>query len=152
MASTGVPALVLSGSGADAETVLVAARYAQATVQRGASKGADGMLTLQTPQGEITGLNAILRYVGRLHPASNLDGAATDFQTSQVDQWMEFAANEMSYLTGGTGTATALTSKVLSVLDDHLAKRTFLVGQRITLADIVVAAKLSGADLSPQSQ
>jgi Glutathione S-transferase, C-terminal domain len=42
--------------------------------------------------------------------------------------------------------------QVLSVLDDHLAKRTFLVGQRITLADIVVAAKLSGADLSPQSQ
>jgi hypothetical protein len=63
MASTGVPALVLSGSGADAETVLVAARYAQATVQRGASKGDDSTLTLQTPQGEITGLNAILRCV-----------------------------------------------------------------------------------------
>jgi hypothetical protein len=36
--------------------------------------------------------------VGRLHPASNLDGAATDFQTSQVDQWMEFASNEVCCL------------------------------------------------------
>ena len=61
-------------------------------------------------------------------------------------------SNSLSHYTVTCDFISTACIQVLSVLDDHLAKRTFLVGQRITLADIVVAAKLSEADLSPQSR
>lgn len=37
------------------------------------------------------------RYLGRLCPAANLEGNG-EFETGLVDQWVEFAANEMSYM------------------------------------------------------
>jgi len=82
---------------------------------------------------------------------------ATPFETAQVDQWCNFASQEIDIPAAvwvfpilgliqnnpaATPAAKADISKVLDILNKHLETRTFLVGERITLADIVVATSL----------
>ena len=49
---------------------------------------------LETPSGTIFESNAIARYVARLRADTNLLGD-NNFQQGQVDQWIDFATNEL---------------------------------------------------------
>jgi asparaginyl-tRNA synthetase len=108
---------------------------------------------LVTPTGSITKTNAILHYLAELTPAQGLLGE-NSYETSQVDQWLDFAWNEievrLQVLLGTTSSLgvtaeqkTSLDARVkselpqsLTVLENHLEARTFLVNEKVTLADI----------------
>jgi elongation factor 1-gamma len=110
---------------------------------------------LETNEGHIFEANAIARYVAK-QGANTLYGSSP-FEAGLVEQWIEFAANEIE-LPGNvwvfpvlgfipenpiaTQKAKGDVRKALEVLNKHLLSRTFLVGNRITLADIVVALSL----------
>lgn len=101
----------------------------------------------------VFGANAILRYVARaqdediLHPYGR-----TPFEASQVDTWLDFSSTEIDsanmpyinmayYKTASDVPADALDNvrAVLAGLEEVLSVRTFLVGERMTIADIAVA-------------
>lgn len=111
---------------------------------------------LETPQGTLFESNAIARYVARLRRDTELYGA-TFFESGLVDAWVDFAANELElpatlwvypvfgYLphnAGVTEKAKADLAKALGTLDAHLADKTYLVGEKITLADLACASAL----------
>ena len=112
--------------------------------------------TLKTPEGAIFESTAIARYVARMRNDTGLMGA-TFFQQGQVDQWIDWATTEvisvlnpwlytiMGFLPPNPKTieqAKEATKKPLSILNNYLAEHTFLVGERITLADIVMVCQL----------
>jgi elongation factor 1-gamma len=111
---------------------------------------------LETDEGCIWESNAIARYIARLDPNTHLLGSNA-FENALVEQWLDFAGAEISlpmrvwiypilgYMDNhpeATNKAKADIRKVLSILNDYLADKTFLVGERITLADIVVSLTL----------
>lgn len=82
----------------------------------------------------------------------------TTIDQAQIQQWSQFAENEilpassalvfpllgiLPYNKNSAERAKQDVSAVLSQLNQHLATRTFLVGERITLADISVFANLT---------
>jgi elongation factor 1-gamma len=111
---------------------------------------------LETPEGPIFESNAIARYVARLSKDHKLYGS-NDYDAGLVDQWVDFTVTEidlpsaawlypifgyMPLNKGATDKAKSDIRNVLDVLNNYLLNRTFLVGQRVTLADIVVATSL----------
>uniref|UniRef100_UPI00398F2254 elongation factor 1-gamma n=1 Tax=Pristiophorus japonicus TaxID=55135 RepID=UPI00398F2254 len=96
--------------------------------------------------------NAIAHYVAN----DALRGAKKE-EAAQVLQWMNFADSDlippastwvfptlgiMQYNKQATEHAKEEVRKVLGVLNEHLKSRTFLVGERVTLADITVVCSL----------
>lgn len=111
---------------------------------------------MQTPQGGLCESNAIARYVARMRQDTGLMGA-TFFESAQVDQWIDFCAHNielpaciwfypiLGYMeanAAATDRAKSDLAAALAVLDAHLASRTFLVGEALTLADITIASTL----------
>jgi len=111
---------------------------------------------LETASGCLFESGAIARYVARLRADTNLLGASA-FQQGQVDQWIDFSTNELEparaiwlypimgylqYNEKATQEAKKELQKSLNVLNQHLLSNTFLVGNAVTLADIVVATAL----------
>jgi elongation factor 1-gamma len=110
---------------------------------------------LESNEGAVFEPNAAARYIARKSKVS-LYGAS-DFEAAQVDQWVDFSISEidlpasvwvfpiLGYIQNNataTQRAKGDIRKVLDILNSHLADRTFLVGERISLADIVVATSL----------
>jgi elongation factor 1-gamma len=110
---------------------------------------------LESNEGAVFEPNAAARYIARKSKVS-LYGAS-DFEAAQVDQWVDFSISEidlpasvwvfpiLGYIQNNataTQRAKGDIRKVLDILNNHLADRTFLVGERISLADIVVATSL----------
>ena len=125
---------------------------------------------LDTPTGPLFESNAIARYVARLRPDVGLYGASF-YQQAQVDQWIDFSANELEpargvWLYTVVGALPSNNPKplqeakkdveaALKVLDSHFLHNTYLVGQQVTLADIAIFSALLDVYaklLSPQSQ
>jgi len=111
---------------------------------------------LETPEGNIWETNAICRFLSRNDENSHLYGQ-NDYEKGLVDQWLDFGNSEIDLpakvwifpiLGRLDADATAINKaksdirKVLTILNDHLKDQTFLVGERITLADISVALHL----------
>jgi len=111
---------------------------------------------LETEEGTIWESNAIARYVARLDENTRLLGS-NEYENAQVDQWLDFTSGEIDLpaavwllpIQGHMENNPAVTSKskgdirnVLDILNKYLEERTFLVGERITLADITVATSL----------
>ena len=111
---------------------------------------------LETPNGTIWESNAIARYLGRAGNYLNIFGADS-YEAGLVEQWIEWTRGEVEVplavwvyplfgVVEGNETATQFAKddikKALSILNNHLKTRSFLVGERITLADIVVAFSL----------
>ncbi len=111
---------------------------------------------LKTPQGVIFESNAIARYIARFRRDSELFGSSF-FDSASVDSWIEFCVHEvelpatvwfypvigyMPYVEAAVTKAKGDLLNSLKVLEDHLASRTYLVGEKITLADIVVVSAL----------
>jgi len=110
-----------------------------------AFEGSDGTI--------LTESNAIAYYVANDELRGGSDAAAR----AQVVQWMCMADNEilpasctwvfptmgiMQYNKNATDRAKEDVKAALKTLNDHLLTRTFLVGERVTLADIAVACTL----------
>jgi elongation factor 1-gamma len=111
---------------------------------------------LSTPQGALSESNAIARYVARYQRDSELYGC-TFFESGQVDSWVDFCSHDLElpvsmwiypvlgyipYNAATTGKAKGDVARALQVLENHLADKTYLVGHKITLADITVVSTL----------
>jgi elongation factor 1-gamma len=111
---------------------------------------------LETAEGSIFGSNAIARYVARIRGDTELCGRSF-FDSASVDSWVDFCAYElelgcvtwvypvfgfMPFSDAAQKVAEAQVSKALATLEAHLVDKTFLVGEAVTLADIVVVATL----------
>lgn len=98
----------------------------------------------------------IARYLAGLAPNSGLLGSTPE-DAAVVDQWVHFVESEISvqndvisgmlrnFFPYSKGIHTVLVERQLRsliTLETHLSTRTFLVGDRITLADITTAAVL----------
>jgi len=115
---------------------------------RVAAKAAGVVLSVDAPKGKATAVpelhigdrvvryvNAILRCIGRIFDGTDLYGSSF-IESSQVDAWldwteMEFGSEEPPHL-----------EQALEKLEKHLESRTFLVGQRYTLADASLSCSL----------
>jgi len=110
---------------------------------------------LQTNEGSVFEANAITRYIARLGKG-HLYGA-NDFEIAQIEQFLDVAASEielpsnvwiypiLGYIPNNAAAvqkAQGGIRKVLGFLNKHLQTRTYLVGERITIADIAVATSL----------
>eukprot|EP01099_Mayorella_cantabrigiensis_P007537 TRINITY_DN669_c0_g3_i1.p1 TRINITY_DN669_c0_g3~~TRINITY_DN669_c0_g3_i1.p1 ORF type:complete len:411 (+),score=117.53 TRINITY_DN669_c0_g3_i1:72-1304(+) len=110
---------------------------------------------LKTPEGPIFESHAILRFLAQ-KGKRNLMGK-TPYEAAIVDQWMEFASTQIEppastwlYPIWGlipnnpaaTNKAKGDLIRLLTVLNTHLASRTWLVGERISLADISLGVNL----------
>ena len=104
----------------------------------------------------LTESNAIARFVARIRRDTELYGR-TFFEAAQVDSWVDFTAHEvelpatmwiypvlgyMEHKPAVAEKAAADLHSALAVLEAHLTPRTYLVGEAITLADIVAVAAL----------
>lgn len=108
---------------------------------------------LQTDDGYLFESNAIVRYFARLDRSnSNLYGRSA-YENAQVDMWLDFAATEVDasayvfvaqYFRGVPVTQEQAdkVNEVMCGLENWLETRTFLVGERLSVADIVVAFSL----------
>jgi len=109
-----------------------------------------------TPDGPIWESTAIARYVAGLGKNNNLLGS-NNYEASLIQQWVEWVNNELSLPSDAwlypifgyapnnaqaTAKAKEDVKKQLHVLNDYLLTRTFLVGQRVSFADIVVSMQL----------
>jgi elongation factor 1-gamma len=108
---------------------------------------------LQTDEGYLFESNAIARYIARLDKSNAFLYGRTPFENSQVDMWLDFAATELdatSYVyVMNLARAVPVTqeqqdkvAEVLTGLENWLENRTFLVGERLTVADIVIGFSL----------
>ncbi|KIY66185.1 elongation factor 1-gamma [Cylindrobasidium torrendii FP15055 ss-10] len=103
--------------------------------------------------------DAILRYVAKKAPNGGLTGSSP-VEEAQIDQWIHFVDTEIDAnndlvraLAGGKipyskpAHTWALDREIrgLTTLNLHLASRTFLVGERLTIADLFVAALIQKA-------
>jgi len=122
------------------------------------SKFASGKIpAFETTSGlRIFETSAIARYIAALAKNSTLLPTSIEEQ-ALVDQWVSFADSELfahartlnGFINGGVPWTkpvdTLLREKIktsVTILESYLATRTYLVGERITLADISVASVL----------
>lgn len=111
---------------------------------------------LKTPQGALFESNAIARYVARMRRDTELYGS-TFFASAQVDSWIDFCTHELELAStmwlypvigympfNAAATAKAKEDVIvgLKTLEATLTSSTYLVGDKISLADIVVASAL----------
>ena len=114
-------------------------------------------IVLKTACGLLTQQNAILRYLAENSVDCGLVGA-TPFESAQVDQWLDFFWNELDFraqallgLSSGCGAFSDMTAARKHVVEDcvknglpqalqrlevYLDDKTFMVGERTTIADI----------------
>jgi glutathione S-transferase len=110
--------------------------------------------------------NAILEYLAALNPDCGLTSAATR-ERLQITKWLYWEAAHWDAACGifvferlakpayGLGAesaaeiarATTLINRLAQVLDQQLESRPYVCGDRLTLADIAIAAPLSLADV-----
>eukprot|EP00030_Apusomonadida_sp_AF-17_P007291 a775_3252.p2 GENE.a775_3252~~a775_3252.p2 ORF type:complete len:432 (-),score=213.26 a775_3252:37-1296(-) len=108
--------------------------------------------TLVTPHGGIFESNAIAVYLARVANAGLLGASA--YEEGLVHAWISWTASEVDlprsawlypifgylpYSAAGLKQAKADIAKAMGVMNGYLATRTYLVGEAVTLADIVVA-------------
>ncbi|XP_024356579.1 elongation factor 1-gamma 3 [Physcomitrium patens] len=111
---------------------------------------------LETPEGSIFESNAIARYVAGLKDVGLL--GVPGYNKAQIDQWIDFAAleidiNARAWVLPHLGLgffneeveAFIINNlkRALTTLNSYLASRTYLVGESVTLADIVLICNLS---------
>eukprot|EP00796_Vickermania_ingenoplastis_P012020 gene12021-8275_t len=108
---------------------------------------------LQTDEGYIFETHAIVRHFGRLDASGMKLYGSTPFEASQVDMWLDFAVTEITnankpflynFFHGAPVPECALATleESLAGLERWMETRTFLVGERLTIADIAVAFAL----------
>mmetsp|Transcript_4615 Transcript_4615/g.13253 ORF Transcript_4615/g.13253 Transcript_4615/m.13253 type:complete len:1008 (+) Transcript_4615:196-3219(+) len=103
--------------------------------QPSSSVGRDQPPVIQVASGdELAGTDLVLRYLARLKQDDLFLYGKDALSSCQVDQWLAFAPA----LGAGPGLVAAAAQA-----NEYLAARTFLVGHRLTLADIAVWGELA---------
>jgi elongation factor 1-gamma len=110
---------------------------------------------LRTDEGPIFETNSILRHIARLDLTGKLYGT-TPYLHSQVDMWLDFSLSEIDPIFGpflgglfsgvpppNVDELKAKSTEVFHGLNTWLENRTFLVGDRLTVADISIAFALT---------
>lgn len=116
------------------QKILVAARAAGVEVALEA--GREGAVPeLRRGDRAVKYTNAILRYVGRVFEGGDIYGNSF-IDSAQVDSWLDWGEMEL-----GSSNPPQL-EQAVQALERHLADRTFLVGQRYTLADASISCSL----------
>ena len=111
-----------------------------------------GNPVLETPDGHIFETNAIMRFLARKASASNLYGKS-EFDHAIVDAWLDFSNCELDPLvTHIYGVLfhnkplpedwVASCDTVFASIEQWLETRTFLVAERVSMADICIAFAL----------
>jgi len=110
---------------------------------------------LLTENGPIWEANAILRYVAKLGDKQFYGKNA--FEAGAIDQWIDFSATELDlpaqtwvfslqgvipYDSEGVEISKEAIKKAFVVLNQYFLTRTFLVGERFSLADVAVLSSL----------
>ncbi|XP_076898570.1 elongation factor 1-gamma 3-like [Bidens hawaiensis] len=108
---------------------------------------------LETPEGSVFESNAMARYVA--HGSPLLGSSAIEF--GQINQWIDFSSIELDENIRGWGMprlgyttyikpqeekCIANVKRGLDALNTHLTTHTFLVGDGVTLADIITTCNL----------
>jgi asparaginyl-tRNA synthetase len=152
-----------------AKKILVAARFLGISlqVQRAAGKDLQAQcstakevaLQVQRPWSPSEDVwlgqsNAILRFLAEAAPESDF-GGRTEMDRCQVLQWLETSFHElevpmvMLLQSGGEALiekeAKKYIAAMLGAVSSHLAKATFLAGERLTAADVAVACAVESA-------
>uniref|UniRef100_A0ACD5UFP1 Uncharacterized protein n=1 Tax=Avena sativa TaxID=4498 RepID=A0ACD5UFP1_AVESA len=111
---------------------------------------------LETPDGAVFESNAIARYVARSKGDNLLFGDSL-IQYGRVEQWIDFATTEVDsniarwlyprlgflpFVPASEEISIAGLKRSLGALNTYLASYTFLVGDSVTLADIVMTCNL----------
>jgi len=111
---------------------------------------------LETPEGYVFESNAIAKYLALQDKNRTLLGRST-IEEAQVDQWIDFSMNELEpnimtwlgpiwgyidYEQEAHTRAVANLKKAFEALNRFLENHTYLVGERLSLADIITAALL----------
>ena len=111
---------------------------------------------LDTPSGSLFESNAIARHVAGLKPENELLGA-NFFDQAKVDSWMDFCNHEIEFPASvwlypafgfmpanetASDKARKDLSTALAVLERQLAGHKFLVGDKMTIADITIVSAL----------
>ncbi|CAD7939729.1 unnamed protein product [Amoebophrya sp. A120] len=111
---------------------------------------------LDTGKGCIFASNAIGRYLARIRPDIGLYGQ-NFIEGGEVDSWIEYSTHELETpmcawafpikkifpeVTQATARAKLDVATCLEVLNKHLLHRTFMVGEKLTFADIHIASVL----------
>lgn len=112
---------------------------------------------LVTPKGNLLESNAIARFVASHRADTDILGASF-FEKAQVDSWMNWTQNEIEvpacmvvYPIFGflppnpkqIGKGKNDLKNAMNVLENHLRSRSYMVGNKVTLADIVLVAALT---------
>jgi len=92
--------------------------------------------TLGVPGGSIGGDLAIARYLCRISPRGNSLFGSSPSQQSEIDQWMDYATS-LSRLPRENRMRS-----ITKTLDHHLPQRTYLVGHKLSMADIAIYTQL----------
>jgi elongation factor 1-gamma len=113
---------------------------------------------MQTPFGPLYESGAITKYIARLRADTNLFGT-NFYENALVEQWIDWSAFEVEPARGAWllpifkvldynkrvyEEAKKDIDAYMAVLDKHLLTATYLVGNQITLADIVVGTAFAG--------
>lgn len=107
---------------------------------------------LETDMGScLVGSNAICRFIARMRNDKYLYGETLQ-QSGEVDMWLDFCANEVEIPVLAWASQSSVESKAksdvtkaLKVMNEHLKLHTFMVGERITIADICLCVVLAFA-------
>lgn len=108
--------------------------------------------TLETSSGCIYGSNSIAKYIARMRPDVGLCGE-TFHDEGLVDQWCEWSNTQLEppaedwylslvgcvkYNKEREASSKQKLEGLLKIMDDHLMDKEYFVGNKITLADIVL--------------
>jgi len=117
------------------QKILVAAAVAGVTIAIEKPKAAGSPPELIEGHRVIRYTNAILRHVGRLFEDNDLYGS-NFFESAEVDSWLDWVEIELGH------ESPPLMDQAIQALERALGDKTFLVGQRFTLADVSVSCSL----------
>lgn len=105
---------------------------------------------LSTPRGEIANTNAILKYIANVTDAPLLGSGI--FGECEVSQWLEWtlvslapllaALSDSKLADAAKGELKPKLAPLLAYVEAHLSSRTWLVGERMSIADVSLASTL----------
>jgi glutathione S-transferase len=139
--------------------VLIAARYSGLSVECSDMLGNEAggkTAVLETPQGCVFSSGAIARYISRISRVAALYGDNL-IDGGAIDSWLEFSTHEFevplcTWILAANGNyaespevmefAKNDVKKALAILNNHLLCNTYMVGHKMSLADISIACAL----------
>lgn len=93
------------------------------------SSASAGVSQLTLPTATISGTNTIASHLASLIPAFK-NAAYTDLETAEIEQWLTLSA------------VSPIPEPTLDALNDNLKYRTTILGEKFSIADVVVYARV----------